>query len=62
MNSGKFNKKTIPKKKWTHIPFEKNDLSEIGLFFKELYFGVGDYGNMGFSHWKIVTQEFNTQQ
>ena len=42
------------RKKWTYIPYEQKDLPEIGLFFKELYIGKGDYGNMGFFHWKIV--------
>jgi hypothetical protein len=46
--------KPIQKKKWSHIPYEKIDLPAIGLFFKELYTGQGDYGNMGFFHWKIV--------
>ena len=46
--------KSSARKKWSHIPYEKKNLPEIGLFFKELYSGTGDYGNMGFFHWKIV--------
>ena len=54
MNSEKLKEKPIQKKKWSHIPYERMDLPAIGLFFKELYMGQGDYGNMGFFHWKIV--------
>ena len=39
----------IPEKrnKWSHIPYDQKDLPAIGLFFKELYMGKGDYGIMG---------------
>jgi len=43
------------RKKWTHMPYEQKDLPAIGLFFKELYMGPGDYGNMGFFYWKIIS-------
>ncbi|MBH09547.1 MAG: hypothetical protein CMG74_04185 [Candidatus Marinimicrobia bacterium] len=54
MNEEKSNEKNIQKKKWNHILYEHGDLSKIGLFFKELFSGIGDYGNMGFFNWKIV--------
>ena len=48
MNEEKSNEKNIQKKKWNHILYEHGDLPKIGLFFKELFSGMGDYGNMGF--------------
>jgi len=54
MNADELRRKQIQKKKWSHIPYKMDDLSAIGLFFKELYMGHGDYRNMGFFHWKIV--------
>jgi hypothetical protein len=54
MNEEKSNEKNIQKKKWNHILYEHGDLPKIGLFFKELFSGMGDYGNMGFFNWKIV--------
>ena len=41
-------------KKWSYIAFNKDDLPEIGLFFKEFFIGRGNYGSMGFFHWKII--------
>ena len=41
------------RKQWTHQSFEKDDLSEIGLFFKIFYLGMGEYGSMGYFDWKI---------
>ena len=43
-----------PGKRWSCRPYEVKDLPAIGLFFKELYTGKGDYGDMGLFHWKIV--------
>ena len=54
MNEEKSNEKNIQKKKWNHILYEHGDLPKIGLFFKALFSGMGDYGNMGFFNWKIV--------
>lgn len=54
MTSNKNIDKSLSRKKWSHVPYNQNDLPAIGLFFKELYFGQGDYGSMGFFHWKIV--------
>lgn len=54
MNEEKSNEKNIQKKKWSHTPFKQKDLPAIGLFFKALYMGQGDYGSMGFFHWKII--------
>jgi hypothetical protein len=42
------------RKKWTLIPYERKDLPAIGLFFKALYMGQGDYGSMGYFYWKIA--------
>ena len=54
MASDKHIDKSAKSKRWTHTPYDQNDLPLIGLFFKELYTGQGDYGNMGFFHWKNV--------
>ena len=54
MNEKKSKSNNRQNKKWSSIPYEIDDLPVIGLFFKELYFGEGDYGNMGFFNWKIV--------
>ena len=54
MASDKNIDKSAKRKKWSHIPYEQRDLSAIGLFFKELYTGSDEYGNMGFFNWKIV--------
>ena len=54
MNEEKSNNKNIQNKKWSSIPYEIDDLPAIGLFFKELYPGPGDYGNMGFSIGKLL--------
>ena len=39
---------------WTPVNYVKNDLPLIASFFKELYTGVGSYGDMGFFQWKII--------
>lgn len=49
----KVNGKAIHRK-WTHVPFEPDDLPAIGLFFKKLYTGLGRYGTMDTFHWKII--------
>jgi len=54
MNTKKTNVTSIKIKEWSHIPYDQKDLPEIGLFFKELYSGPGDYGNMGFSIGKLL--------
>jgi len=54
MTSDKNVDKSATREKCSHTPYNQNDLPAIGLFFKELYTGPGDYGNMGFFHWKIV--------
>ncbi len=42
------------RKEWIHQAFNLEDLSDIGLFFKKFYLGVGDYGAMGYFDWKIL--------
>jgi hypothetical protein len=54
MITDNYSTKQTEKKTWSHSPYEIFDLSAIGLFFKELYMGQGDYGNMGLFHWKIT--------
>jgi hypothetical protein len=36
------------------IPFSKEDLPTIALFFKNHYSGSGSYGSMGLFNWKII--------
>ncbi len=58
MISDKLNDHSQIRKQWSHTLYSKNDLPAIGLFFKELYMGDDDYGNMGFFHWKIIIAIF----
>ena len=52
--------KSSEKKRWLPIPFSREDLPAIGLFFKELYNGINEYGSMGFFQWKIVDNYVQT--
>jgi len=46
--------KSATRNKWLTTHYKQDDLPAIGLFFKKLYKGEGEYGNMAFFHWKIV--------
>jgi hypothetical protein len=46
--------KKMNHKNWVPVNYVKNDLPLIASFFKELYKGQGNYGDMGLFHWKIV--------
>ena len=54
MKTEKINLTSSKKTKWSHVPYKIEDLPAIGLFFKLLYKGGGDYGNMALFHWKII--------
>ena len=54
MDSEKIKEKHIQRKKWSSNPYIMDDLPAVGLFFKDLYSGPCDYGNMVFFNWKIV--------
>jgi len=54
MSSEKTIEKHRQRKKWSHIPYDHNDLPAIGLFFKKNYLGSGSYGSMSLFQWKIV--------
>ena len=46
--------------KWTITKFENHDLSEIRIFFKRFFTGLGSYGSIDLFNWKIQENYVST--